>query len=483
MPEFLGYQYDRLYAAPIERYRQVSTIAERDAIPVGKRWMGMLCYVTSEAQDYQLDGGTTNLDWINSGSGDYFDFNAHTSDDITEGIVNLFKTTIDKTKLDHITVTNDINLDDLRTDVDALGGGVRFIDEWDASSGSFPSSTLSGDLYIVNVSGTVDGVSFALGDGLISKLDNASTSTFAGNWIKTESVSDVTSVVGLQGAITKSQLLSVLNVEDGATSDQTALEIESLLDTYYADTDWRTQLPKEVVQDYVAEFLNSGTTSQIEITYNDTANTLDITVLPSIIIHATLSWIVAIEPSGTLNDRQLYEITDASGFTSVGSGRAWVRWLGTSNGNETDYIIVSKEESSGGTGGSGSTKESFTSTSGQTLFVLSESPDNVDVIVNRVPQILGTDFTFTGNTVTMLNGVSLGKKVDIRKFSASSTKDIFTATTGQTEFILSSTPSNIDVVINRVVQIEGDDYVLSGNIVTMTNGVTLGRKVEIRKFN
>lgn len=40
----------------------------------------------------------------------------------------------------------------------------------------------------------------------------------------------------------------------------------------------------------------------------------------------------------------LYEITDGSGFTSISNGRIWVRYIGTTDGNELDYIIVSAEE-------------------------------------------------------------------------------------------------------------------------------------------
>lgn len=63
MAELLGYQFDRVYNKPIERYRQVATISERDAIPSGKRWEGMLCYVLTEGVDYQLINGINNADW------------------------------------------------------------------------------------------------------------------------------------------------------------------------------------------------------------------------------------------------------------------------------------------------------------------------------------------------------------------------------------------------------------------------------------
>lgn len=343
MPELLGYPFDRTYAKPIERYRQVSTIAERDAIPSGKRWEGMLCYVTSENNDYQLRGGTSNLDWEVASSGDYFDFGVHTSDDITEGVINLFLTNAYKTILDYITVTQNINLDTLRSDVDALGGGLSFKGTWDASSGSFPSSANTGFLYIVDTAGTVDGVSFGVGDSLAAKVDAASTTTFSGNWVKFESVSDVTSVAGLTGIITKSALLAALNVEDGATADQTGAEITSLINAYLSNTNWQTQLGLEEVMNFVSIAIGDGTQSGIQVGYNDGNNSLNFTVNHYFgTVYANLATLIAAQEDQ--NTYTVYEITDASGFTNVNTGRAWVRYIGTDDGDEGDYIIISKEE-------------------------------------------------------------------------------------------------------------------------------------------
>ena len=63
-----------------------------------------------------------------------------------------------------------------------------------------------------------------------------------------------------------------------------------------------------------------------------------------------------------------------------------------------------------------------------------------------------------------------------------SAKEPFTATAAQTEFVLNNTPNNVDVFIDRVVQIETIDYNLAGDTVTMTFGVDLNSKVEIRKY-
>lgn len=53
---------------------------------------------------------------------------------------------------------------------------------WDASAGTFPAGSTEGDFYIVSVAGTVDGQAFAIGDWLVSLVDSASTTVFAGNW-------------------------------------------------------------------------------------------------------------------------------------------------------------------------------------------------------------------------------------------------------------------------------------------------------------
>ena len=60
-------------------------------------------------------------------------------------------------------------------------------------------------------------------------------------------------------------------------------------------------------------------------------------------VYANLAAILA--DIGNLTDHYLYEITDGSDWTSVTSGKIWVRWLGTSDLDEDDFQIVSKAES------------------------------------------------------------------------------------------------------------------------------------------
>lgn len=75
---------------------------------------------------------------------------------------------------------------------------------WDASSGSFPvgssptSGTRAGDYWYVSVAGTTGSVAFNVGDVIIAKIDNASTSV-ASEWIQLEVNRDqaTTTVLGL----------------------------------------------------------------------------------------------------------------------------------------------------------------------------------------------------------------------------------------------------------------------------------------------
>lgn len=68
------------------------------------------------------------------------------------------------------------------------------------------------------------------------------------------------------------------------------------------------------------------------------------------------------------------------------------------------------------------------------------------------------------------------------RVSMQSYKELFTATAAQTEFVLSNIPNNVDVIVDRVQQIETIDYTLAGDTVTMVDPLSIGSKVEIRKY-
>lgn len=128
------------------------------------------------------------------------------------------------------------NVTNLTTDVNALNSAMRYIGGWDASSGTFPASTQAGYVYSVTVDGTVDGIDFVVTDRLLSILDNASTTTYSGNWLKEDYTDKVVSVNGQVGAVslttanvsastdknylTDSQLVNVTNLSGTNTGDQ-----------------------------------------------------------------------------------------------------------------------------------------------------------------------------------------------------------------------------------------------------------------------
>lgn len=110
----------------------------------------------------------------------------------------------DATKLAFINISQDVDLDTLESDVAALSSAVVLKGTWDASGGSFPGSgnAQAGWSYIISTGGTVDGVAFTATDRIVAITDNASTSTYAGNWHKLDYTDLVISVAGRTGAIT-----------------------------------------------------------------------------------------------------------------------------------------------------------------------------------------------------------------------------------------------------------------------------------------
>ncbi len=129
-----------------------------------------------------------------------------------------YVTDAEKTKLGYISVTQAVNLDQMETDIAALANGMVYKGNWDASAGTFPGAGAAqiGWFYYVSVAGTVDGVSFAIGDNIVATVANASTTTYAANWSKHDQTDAVQDVAGLVGSISASSLRAALNVEDGA---------------------------------------------------------------------------------------------------------------------------------------------------------------------------------------------------------------------------------------------------------------------------
>lgn len=112
-------------------------------------------------------------------------------------------TDADEAKVGYLTVTASTDLDAIRTRVDELDAAVVLVGSWDASTGSFPGGGTAqpGNSWVVSANGTVDGVEFREGDRIIALAEDASTTTYAGNWIKADYTDRVSTVHGRTGAV------------------------------------------------------------------------------------------------------------------------------------------------------------------------------------------------------------------------------------------------------------------------------------------
>ena len=163
------------------------------------------------------------------------------TDNLSASATNLYLTTTEQAKIGHISVSQAVDLDQMEIDIAALANGMVYKGDWDASSGSFPSSADTGFFYYVSVAGTVDSVSFAIGDNIVAVTDSASTSTYAANWSKHDQTDAVQSVAGKTGAVTlDSSDVGLGNVDNTAdadkpVSDDTQTELDAKTGKYSAD--------------------------------------------------------------------------------------------------------------------------------------------------------------------------------------------------------------------------------------------------------
>ena len=122
----------------------------------------------------------------------------------------------------------------IKTYIDTNVGNLGNLEgAWDASSGSFPvgsspvAGTKAGDYWYVSVAGTTGGVAFNVGDVIVAKVNNASTSS-AADWIQLEVNRDqaTETVLGLAEIATQTEV-------NTGTDDQrivTPLKLKTFID-------------------------------------------------------------------------------------------------------------------------------------------------------------------------------------------------------------------------------------------------------------
>ncbi|MBV1864484.1 MAG: hypothetical protein KUG74_08585, partial [Rhodobacteraceae bacterium] len=153
------------------------------------------------------------------------------SDDLVEGQSVQLMTVSEREKIGRLSVLAPLDLDALAAKVDGLDQAVVLKGAWDASGGGFPGDGLAqvGWTYIATAAGVVDGVTFSINDRVISLAANASTTTYAGNWIKVDYTDQVLSVAGKSGAVSLVKddvgLGSVDNTPDAAKPVSAAQQI------------------------------------------------------------------------------------------------------------------------------------------------------------------------------------------------------------------------------------------------------------------
>lgn len=131
-----------------------------------------------------------------------------------------------------------------------------------------------------------------------------------------------------------------------------------------------------------------------------------------------------------------------------------------------------------------SRKYQFTSIGAQNTFNIPDPFNNADVFVDRVTQIQGVDYNISGQNIVFTSNQAADSRVDVRTYTSNNSsvtsKQAFTATANQTVFVSANAFNNVDVFVDRVPQIQGVDYNVSGQNITFVNGQFENSLVIIR---
>jgi len=197
--------------------------------------------------------------------------------------------------------------------------------------------------------------------------------------------------------------------------------------------------------------------------------------------------------------------TTGTSGSSATSGTAGTSGSAGSSGSSGTTGTSGTSATSGSTGTSGSSGTSgnsttsaravqtFTSTSGQTTFTVTNGYNlgMVDVFVNGVKFVNGTDFTATdGTTVALAAGLAAGNIVEIDNLltaylptNALRTITTFTATAAQTTFSVSYTQGLIDVFYNGSNLAQSEYTATNGTSIILATACQLNDIVVVYAYS
>ena len=136
-------------------------------------------------------------------------------------------------------------------------------------------------------------------------------------------------------------------------------------------------------------------------------------------------------------------------------------------------------------------RTNITATSGQTSFTVAYTVGYVDVFLNGVKLIAGTDFTATnGTAVVLAAGAATGDLFEAVAWNAANvaqqayTKTSFTATASQTTFTVDYTVGFVNVYLNGVLLLDGTEYTATnGTSIVLAAGAAVNDSVVVEAFS
>lgn len=207
----------------------------------------------------------------------------------------------------------------IKSYVDSVVSGIGNLEGgWDASTGTFPvaaGGTKKGDYWYVTTAGTTGGVTFAVGDVIIAKVDNAST-TLASDWIQLETNQGLatTTTPGIIQLATQTEVNTGTDSQKAVTSatlaGRTATETRTGIAEIatQAETDAGTDDTRIVTPLKLTTFINNrtggfaanvGNAAATSFTITHNLNTRDVTV--AIYDNATYDLVYADVQATTVN--------------------------------------------------------------------------------------------------------------------------------------------------------------------------------------